>query len=397
MLTTSYKSLLIHHLKICKLLQCTWARWDANLGQIVPRNGSKLGLLYQKFQLMAGLLYSMGITLKISKGKDSIAEKAQGLVFLMLFFITLLARWYWPRLGVLNEPCRMLNACLRFEKVLIKEHPGRHPSLLDKLMVAFLQLLETTAILIPTIVIAIQLHNPCALPFLGSLSHYCSKGIWTAPPDWVHVFMLTTDFWIWLHFIYDGSFYIIYAFMVGIVCMVDYLEYFEKMALEIQNSGSSRASLEEHLDKVLHTYKCLRLLEKTINHAMKGQLVPAMIGVCPQIQVFSMFVCIKLYSKIPMPGFLIFPLVMFDSSVNNLVIETLAAKVNTNSVKFLSDLNRGLKSFPNKSSHRKEMRACTAAKIQFGQNFVDKGTPLVIENFCFNQTVSLLLLNSRNN
>ncbi|OXA47653.1 hypothetical protein Fcan01_17564 [Folsomia candida] len=115
---------------------------------------------------------------------------------------------------------------------------------------------------------------------------------------------------------------------------------------------------------------------------MKGQLVPAMIGVVPQIQVFTQFVCIKLYSKIQLPGFIIFPLLLIDSAINNLVIETMAAKVNTNSVKLLSVLNCQLKSLPRRSKCRKELKSCTAKRIQFGQNFVDKGTPLVIENFC---------------
>lgn len=154
--------------------------------------------------------------------------------------------------------------------------------------------------------------------------------------------------------------------------------------------------LEDRVTQALHTYRCILLIEKILNHSMKGQLVPAMIGVVPQIQVFTQFVCIKLYSKIPLPGFIIFPLLLIDSAINNLVIETMAAKVNTNSVKLLSALNCELKSLPRRSKCRKALKACTATRIQFGQNFVDKGTPLVIENFCINQTVSLLLLNSRN-
>ncbi|OXA38858.1 hypothetical protein Fcan01_26466 [Folsomia candida] len=184
--------------------------------------------LFRKIQLMAGLLYTVGITLKISLGQDTVAEKSQGLVFLMLFLITVLARWYWPVRGMLSEPCRMLNACFKFEKMLIRENPSRQPGTRDRCMLAFLNLLETTAVLIPLIVVAIQLHNPCALPFLGSMSPYCDKGVWIPPPCWVHVLMIGADFWIWLHHAYDGSFYIIYAFMVAIVCMLDYLEYFEK-------------------------------------------------------------------------------------------------------------------------------------------------------------------------
>ncbi|XP_035711826.1 uncharacterized protein LOC118437130 [Folsomia candida] len=272
--------------------------------------------------------------------------------------------------------------------------------MLDKVMVAFLQLLETTAVLVPIVVIAIRLHNPCALPFLGSLSPFCSNSVWTPPPRPVHVLLLLTDFWFWLHLVYDGTIYVFYAFMTSIVVMLDYLEHFQKLVRDIRTDSTTgndlQRTLERRVTQALHTYRCIRLIEKILNHSMKGQLIPAMIGVVPQVQVFTQFVCIKLYSKIPLPGFIIFPLLLIDAAITNLVIETIAAKVNTNSVKMLSELNNELKSFSAKSKYRKELRACTATRIQFGQNFVDKGTPLVIENFCINQTVSVLLLNARN-
>lgn len=110
----------------------------------------------------------------------------------------------------------------------IVENRSRQPGARDRCMLAFMNLLETTVVLIPLIVVAIQLHNPCALPFLGSISPYCDKWVWNPPPWWVHVLMMSAEFWIWLHYVYEGSFYIIYAFMVAIVCMLDYLEYFEK-------------------------------------------------------------------------------------------------------------------------------------------------------------------------
>ncbi|OXA63516.1 hypothetical protein Fcan01_00133 [Folsomia candida] len=398
---TSFRPFLLQHLRLCGFLRCTDAQWDATCGQIVPRKTTRFGTLYHKFQLVSGFIYAVGIILKISRGKDSVAEKCQGVVFLTILVVTILARWYWPREGQLNEPCRMLNACFRFEKFLITGYgtPVRQPSILDKVMIAFLRLLAPTAFLVPFAVIAIQLHNPCALPFIGSWSPYCVNSVWSPPPRLVHCLMLATDWWIWAHFEYDGALYVFYAFMVSIVCMLDYLEHFEKFVREIRTSSSpvpDLRTLEIRVTKSLHTYRCVRLINKTLNHATQGQLVPAMIGVAPQLQVFAQFVCIKLYSKIPLPGFLFFPLLVVDSTICNLIVESMAAKVNTNSVKLLSDLNRELKGLPVKSSCRKELRACTAAKIQFGQNFVDKGTPLVIENFCFNQTVSLLLLNSRN-
>lgn len=149
----------------------------------------------------------------------------------------------------------------------------------------------------------------------------------------------------------------------------------------------------------IRTYRCIQLLEKILNDALHDKLAPAIIGIGPLIQVFTQFVCVKLYSKIPLPGFLVFPIILINSLISNLVIQTLAAKVNSISAELLLLLKSELSCFPTKSKTRKqnwkELTACKPTRIQFGQNFVDMGTPLVIENFCINQTVSILLLSAR--
>lgn len=40
----------------------------------------------------------------------------------------------------------------------------------------------------------------------------------------------------------------------------------------------------------------------------------------------------------------------------------------------------------------KGAKACTVLKIKFGSNFIDRGTPLVIQKFCLDQTMSLVLI-----
>lgn len=41
---------------------------------------------------------------------------------------------------------------------------------------------------------------------------------------------------------------------------------------------------------------------------------------------------------------------------------------------------------------RRQVKGCSMLKVKFGSNFIDRGTPLVIQNFCINQTVSLTLI-----
>ncbi|OXA54724.1 hypothetical protein Fcan01_11035 [Folsomia candida] len=397
---TSFKPPLIHHLWACNLIRCTLFQWDPSTEQLaIPKNCSSFRRYFFKFQLFSHLAYALLVAAKIGLGKDPLAAKCQGVVFLGISFVLLMPRWH---LKAINEPCQSLNAFLTFEKTLQKNGPLPPPSLEDKILVVFLKLLETSVVVVPLMVIAIQLHNPCAVPFFGSMSPFCQDGVWTAPPLHIWVSMLCVEYWLWLHIVYDGTFFVFYTFFVAVVCMLDYLKHVGRLieALRIQKNDD-HADFEDQDDRttrirhVFHTYRCVQLLDRILNSALKGELVPAIIGLVPQIQVFSLFVCIRLSSKIPFPGVLLFPLILTDASVVNFVVNTLAAAVNTNSSNLLVDLNQELRGFSVRSSFRKELKASRPTKIQFGQNFVDKGTPLVIENFCFNQTVSLLLLHSR--
>ncbi|OXA46128.1 hypothetical protein Fcan01_19255 [Folsomia candida] len=231
-----------------------------------------------------------------------------------------------------------------------------------------------------------QLHSPCAVPFFGSMSPYCEKNVWTPPCSYIRMGMFAVEYWIWLHIAYDGTFFMFYTFFVAIVCI---------LIKDLGTGDNNDENKDILVGQVFRTYRCIQLLDKVQNSAMKGQVVPAVLGLIPQIQVFSLFVCIRLYSSIQLPNFLLFPLILTDATVVNLVINTLAAGVYTNSSMVLKNMTRGLETFPFRSGFRRELIACQPTKVQFGQNFVDKGTPLVIENFCFNSTVSLLLLHGR--
>lgn len=144
-------------------------------------------------------------------------------------------------------------------------------------------------------------------------------------------------------------------------------------------------------EQTIRMYRSLQLLEIGLNDAIKGQIVPAMIGVCPWLQVFSLFVSINFYREIPLPGYAVFPMLFVDALLCNLIIGTLAGQINLTE-RVLADMKRQLKRYAVRSWYRKELLACAPLRIKFGQNFIDKGTPLVIEDFCFDQTVNLILL-----
>lgn len=104
---------------------------------------------------------------------------------------------------------------------------------------------------------------------------------------------------------------------------------------------------------------------------------------------------ITMHREIPMPVFLIFPVILVDASVNNILVFTLASWVFNSSVKYLKGVEKMTLQFRSQSLIRKQLKSCGTLKIKFGSNFIDNGTPLVIQNFCLNQTMSIILIHKR--
>lgn len=130
-----------------------------------------------------------------------------------------------------------------------------------------------------------------------------------------------------------------------------------------------------------------------MNVFLMVRVVPTVIICSITLQVISQYVCIKLHDKIAMPGFLVFPLMCVDAFVVNVLVYSLASWVNSTSTEVLQSFERNTIQFGGrKSILAREIRACGVLKVKFGSNFIENGTPLVIQNFCLVQTLNLLLI-----
>lgn len=157
----------------------------------------------------------------------------------------------------------------------------------------------------------------------------------------------------------------------------------------------SKIQTSHDIKSCIKLYRYIQILEKSFNAFVAERLVPVIITCFPTIQISALFVCIRMHGEIAFPGFAIYPIMALSTVINNILIITLASKVNASSNTVLNHIEEKI------VGHRvgkrgpllKELRACGFLKIKFGSNFIDKGTPLVMQNFCINQTVSLCLLN----
>lgn len=125
------------------------------------------------------------------------------------------------------------------------------------------------------------------------------------------------------------------------------------------------------------------------------KVVPVCVFLVPMLESFCLFVCIKLHGETPYPGFVLFPILVVDTVIHNMFVFTVASWVHNESHEVLHRLAKqsvvlGRKE---KGVDKRMIKASTVFRVKVGSsNYVDKGTPLVMQDFCMNQTVNLILL-----
>lgn len=126
-----------------------------------------------------------------------------------------------------------------------------------------------------------------------------------------------------------------------------------------------------------------------MNEFLSKRVMPAVLFCTIGTQTVSCFVCIKLHTEIPPAILLMFGMFAIDAISINILAYTLTALINERSTACLQSIKKVTDKYT-----RKIVRSCCCMKIQFGSNFVDHGTPLVIQDFCWKQTANLILIQS---
>ncbi|OXA48088.1 hypothetical protein Fcan01_17343 [Folsomia candida] len=181
--------------------------------------------------------------------------------------------------------------------------------------------------------------------------------------------------------------YIFYLLCAGVICILFYFRIIQRSVSTMKN--------ESDKEKCIHVYRSIQILEKSFNSYPMNKIVPVMVFGVPSVEIITLFVSINFYHEIALPGFLVFPLIGLNAFLNNICVFTLASMVHNALEKALlalrkkmTNLHRGC----NRSVIHRQLKACSVLKVKFGSNYIDRGTPLVIQNFCINQTMSLTLV-----
>lgn len=143
------------------------------------------------------------------------------------------------------------------------------------------------------------------------------------------------------------------------------------------------------LIKRIKLYRCLQVLEKQMNHALSKRIIPVLVIQAPMMQIIVSFVFIKLASSLPSEGFLSYPFIIIMVGSSCMIFETFAAQFGEKSTNLCHNwlMEKGIAKV-----NVKRIRSLQSMRIKVGSNFIDGGTALVTQDFCLNQTVSLLLM-----
>ncbi|OXA47609.1 hypothetical protein Fcan01_17605 [Folsomia candida] len=255
-----------------------------------------------------------------------------------------------------------------------------------KVMVCFMTTLQYSVIGFPVGIFCLLVFDPCFPPFLLSMSTNCSAIKWTNfGPE---ILVLVFETWMAAQAIYSGCIWAFYILFVGITCALNYLQ--------VVRCKMARAKKLVQHKLCIRTYRQVHIVEKMFNDYLMARITPAIVMAIPAIQIVTQFVSVTMHDQIAMPGFLVFPLFLVNGFINNVLVFTLASWINSTSKEMLEKFGRQVAHVGGKGRAylRKEVQSLNCMKIKFGTNFIDRGTPLVIQNFCLAQTMSLVLIRS---
>jgi hypothetical protein len=161
------------------------------------------------------------------------------------------------------------------------------------------------------------------------------------------------------------------------------------------NKNMGRMSDTITIRSRIRVYKILQILMSSWNGFNRKCVLPCILQAATIVCIISLYVCLVMSGEIPLPGFLLFPLLLVNCVCFIIFICTKASSVNISSIAFIAQERSRLAKFNKNALLRKVVKSIPPLKVEFASNYIDKLTPLVLLNFCINQTVSLLIIKNR--
>ncbi|OXA49146.1 hypothetical protein Fcan01_15418 [Folsomia candida] len=342
------------HLRPCHFLKCVNFEFSPSSGRLAKLKSVKL-LRFPNFQSVLSVSYCLVLFLNLCLGPIGTRDKLQGAVFFLLILVATVARW---NQGLHNNGAiQTINSFLHFEDWIFRDLSAHHDvpqSLVAKATKAFLWLIEISIPLVCLFHFVLLLIVPCTPPFILSMSASCSAN---AHNSLARVVIHLFESWMLTHTVYTADLFILFVFCCGIVSLLTYYKLMER-----------KLQLSETIHSSIHLYRRVHLLEKCVNDFVQPRVLPGLIFCVPGIQIIAQYITINHHADIAMPGFLVFPILLLNAVISNMLLLTLASFVHKNSTKILHNLTSKWVHGRTKRGRatRRELKSLTPMKIKFG-------------------------------
>jgi len=158
----------------------------------------------------------------------------------------------------------------------------------------------------------------------------------------------------------------------------------------LRNFCFKRSSMKNILKRELLMFKSMLILEKDLNTSSKYTAIPGIIYGLWAIEILAFYGGIKSVPQFFDNAFLssLFLIGLVNTSIACVCGNTLESKLYTKSDELLWQWRR----ISRDRVRRREIKPLYPVRLRVGDNYVDRMTPLVAQDFIANQTVSLILL-----
>lgn len=376
------------HLAYAKFYKCLPFEWNEKQNKIIVNNTLINRVSTSVWTILSGLYAAFQIV-NVILGNHDLNDKLFGALILAI---------YIPVFGTCMTfatdatPIENLNRLLFgqgnwqfyeiialkniYSKFVLDLQPRLSKSLLAVIKILCL-LIETTYWVIPASSAGITVFLPCKPPFLGTFL-LCRRKWTSLISKWVITsFLAVLEFVMAMQLSISAGHYSIFSQISGLVLFWGRCQQFMK-------------SKNSKVDFLVKGYRQLQIQERLHNLSYKGRILPVSILAIPSIQIMTGFTLITLLHKVNILQTSIFLVMYLDVFLFGMIVLTFTSSIYVKTESWISKVKyRGGK---DSRYFLKAHKSFRPLRLEFGNNFVDRITPLVVQEFCIRQTTSLLLL-----
>lgn len=192
-------------------------------------------------------------------------------------------------------------------------------------------------------------------------------------------FVLTMSFGV------SGAFYIVYPQLFGIFL-------FWMKIQEFFSLGKGKKANQRKVELDVTKYKELQVLEKVVNSILRGRILHVSLVLIPAGQVLCGVAFLTLFSAANPFQLALFLVIYLDTALLNGIILTSSAAILLRTKDWIEAMKARNDARSRKSYFRRVQQSLKPLRMEFRNNFVDRLTLLIMQEFCIVQTASVLIM-----